>query len=151
MIAPIAVALAVGLLGWAYKSLKPPPPRICGSPDGPPVTSTRVKLSDGRHLAYRESGVRKEEAKYKIIVVHGYDSSKDLGLPVPQVWTNSASLILADFFNLSKIVVEFPVSRTGWIEELALTSDFQEIWGNKKKIMLSKMVLLSFKILEWND
>ncbi|XP_062172766.1 uncharacterized protein LOC133878252 [Alnus glutinosa] len=84
MIAPIAVALAVGLLGWAYKALKPPPPRICGSPDGPPVTSTRVKLSDGRHLAYRESGVRKEEAKYKIIVVHGYDSSKDLGLPVPQ-------------------------------------------------------------------
>lgn len=85
MIAPIAVALAVGLLGWAYKALKLPPPRICGSPDGPPVTSTRVKLSDGRHLAYRESGVRKEEAKYKIIVVHGYDSSKDLGLPVPQV------------------------------------------------------------------
>jgi hypothetical protein len=119
MIAPIAVALAVGLLGWAYKALKPPPPRICGSPDGPPVTSTRVKLSDGRHLAYRESGVRKEEAKYKIIVVHGYDSSKDLGLPVPQVWTNSASLILADFFNLSKIVVEFPVSRTGWIEEFS--------------------------------
>lgn len=85
MIAPIAVALAVGLLGWAYKALKPPPPRICGSPDGPPVTSTRVKLSDGRHLAYRESGVPKEEAKYKIIVIHGYNSSKDLGLPVSQV------------------------------------------------------------------
>ncbi|GLT68977.1 hypothetical protein SLA2020_411650 [Shorea laevis] len=84
MIAPIAVALAVGLLGWAYKALKPPPPRICGSPDGPTVTSTRVKLSDGRHLAYRESGVPKEEAKYKIIVVHGYDSSKDLCLPVSQ-------------------------------------------------------------------
>jgi hypothetical protein len=85
MIAPIAVALAVGFLGWAYQALKPPPPKICGSPDGPPITSPRVKLSDGRHLAYRESGVPKEEAKYKIIVVHGFDSSKDLGLPVPQV------------------------------------------------------------------
>ncbi|KAE8037648.1 hypothetical protein FH972_010221 [Carpinus fangiana] len=84
MIAPIAVALAVGFLGWAYQALKPPPPKICGSPDGPPITSPRVKLSDGRHLAYRESGVPKEEAKYKIIVVHGFDSSKDLGLPVPQ-------------------------------------------------------------------
>lgn len=89
MFAPVAVALAVGLLGWAYQALKPPPPKICGSPDGPPVTSARVKLSDGRHLAYRESGVKKEEARYKIIVIHGYNSSKDLDLPVPQVCANS--------------------------------------------------------------
>jgi hypothetical protein len=85
MIAPIVVALAVGFLGWAYRALKPPPPKICGSPDGPPITSPRVKLSDGRHLAYRESGVPKEVAKYKIIAVHGYDSPKDLSLPLPQV------------------------------------------------------------------
>ncbi|XP_040992654.1 uncharacterized protein LOC121239473 [Juglans microcarpa x Juglans regia] len=84
MFAPVALALAVGLLGWAYQALKPPPPKICGSPDGPPVTSARVKLSDGRHLAYRESGVQKEEAKYKIIFIHVYNSSKDLDLPVPQ-------------------------------------------------------------------
>ncbi|XP_031264416.1 uncharacterized protein LOC116122749 isoform X2 [Pistacia vera] len=84
MFAPIAVALAVGLLGWAYQAIKPPPPKICGSPGGPPVTSPRVKLSDGRHLAYRETGVAKEEAKYKIIIVHGFDSSKDLSLPIPQ-------------------------------------------------------------------
>ncbi|OMO49506.1 hypothetical protein CCACVL1_30970 [Corchorus capsularis] len=84
MIAPIAVALTVGLLGWAYQAIKPPPPKICGSPDGPPVTSPRVKLSDGRHLAYREAGVPKEEAQYKIVVVHGFDSSKDLNLPAPQ-------------------------------------------------------------------
>lgn len=85
MIGPIAVAFAVGLLGWAYQAMKPPAPKICGSPNGPSITSTRVKLSDGRHLAYRESGVPKEEAKYKIIVIHGYDSSKDLDLPFPQV------------------------------------------------------------------
>lgn len=85
MIAPIAVALAVGLLGFAYQALKPPRPKICGSPNGPPITSPRVKLSDGRHLAYRESGVPKEEAKHKIIVIHGFGSSKDLNLPAPQV------------------------------------------------------------------
>ncbi|KAE8037444.1 hypothetical protein FH972_010031 [Carpinus fangiana] len=84
MIAPIVVALAVSFLGWAYRALKPPPPKICGSPDGPPITSPRVKLSEGRHLAYRESGVPKEVAKYKIIAVHGYDSPKDLSLPLPQ-------------------------------------------------------------------
>ncbi|KAJ4869218.1 hypothetical protein Rs2_49236 [Raphanus sativus] len=40
--------------------------------------SNRVKLRDGRFLAYRESGVPKEDAKYKIILVHGFGSSKDL-------------------------------------------------------------------------
>ncbi|CAN6877600.1 unnamed protein product [Brassica oleracea] len=40
--------------------------------------SNRVKLRDGRLLAYRESGVPKEEAKYKIILVHGFGSSKDM-------------------------------------------------------------------------
>ncbi|XP_008228500.1 PREDICTED: uncharacterized protein LOC103327901 [Prunus mume] len=84
MIVPVAIALTVGLLGWAYQALKPPPPKICGSPGGPPVTSPRVKLSDGRHLAYREFGVPKEEAKHKIIVVHGFDSSRDLSLPIAQ-------------------------------------------------------------------
>lgn len=85
MFVPIAVAVVLGVLGWAYKAIQPPPPMICGSPDGPPVTSPRVKLSDGRHLAYRETGVSKEEARYKIIVVHGFDSSKDLQLPASQV------------------------------------------------------------------
>lgn len=89
MLAPIAAAFAAVLLGWAYQALKPPPSKICGSPNGPPITSSRVKLSDGRHLAYREFGVSKEAAMYKIIVIHGFDSSKDLNLPVPQVCTYS--------------------------------------------------------------
>ncbi|KAG5515772.1 hypothetical protein RHGRI_036728 [Rhododendron griersonianum] len=84
MIVQVAVALTAGLLGWAYLAIKPPPPIICGSPGGPPVTSPRIQLSDGRHLAYIEKGVPKEEAQYKIIAVHGYDSSKDLDLPVSQ-------------------------------------------------------------------
>ncbi|CAA7027896.1 unnamed protein product [Microthlaspi erraticum] len=40
------------------------------------ATSNRVKLRDGRLLAYREEGVPREEAKYKIIHVHGFGSSK---------------------------------------------------------------------------
>ncbi|ESR37496.1 hypothetical protein CICLE_v10030362mg [Citrus x clementina] len=85
MFAPIAVALAVGLIGLAYQALKPPPPsKLCGSPGGPPVTSPRIKLSDGRHVAYREAGVPKEEANHKIIIIHGFGSSKDLNLPVSQ-------------------------------------------------------------------
>lgn len=85
MIAPVVLALTVGFLGWAYQALKPPPPKICGSPVGPPVTSPRVKLNDGRYLAYREFGVPKEEAKHKIVIIHGFDSSKDLHLPISRV------------------------------------------------------------------
>ncbi|KFK43148.1 hypothetical protein AALP_AA1G086100 [Arabis alpina] len=40
------------------------------------ANSKRVMLQDGRFLAYREIGVPKEEAKYKIILVHGFGSSK---------------------------------------------------------------------------
>ncbi|CAJ2660176.1 unnamed protein product [Trifolium pratense] len=80
----ISVAVAVILAGWTYMAIKPPPPKICGSIDGPSVTSPRVKLSDGRHLAYREFGFPKEEARYKIIAIHGYGSSKDAHLPVSQ-------------------------------------------------------------------
>lgn len=72
----ILVAFFLGLLAWAYQAIQPPPPRICGSADGPPVTAPRVKLSDGRHLAYIEYGVPKNEAKHKIIYVHGLDSCR---------------------------------------------------------------------------
>ena len=81
-----ALVVGVGVLVWAYhQAVKPPPPKICGSPNGPPVTSPRIKLSDGRYLAYKERGVPKEQAKYKVILVHGFDSSKDIYLPLSQV------------------------------------------------------------------
>lgn len=82
-----ALALGVGVLVYAYQSIKPPPSKICGTPNGPPVKSPRVKLSDGRHLAYRERGVPRESAKFKLILVHGFDCSKDIYLPLSQVCT----------------------------------------------------------------
>ncbi|KAL0370185.1 UNVERIFIED_CONTAM: hypothetical protein Sangu_0336600 [Sesamum angustifolium] len=53
MVGRIAVGLVVGFLGYTYVALRPPSPKICGSPGGPPVTSPRVRLGDGRHLAYK--------------------------------------------------------------------------------------------------
>ena len=85
MFGQVALAFASVILGCVYKAIKPPPPKICGSPGGPPVTSPRIKLVDGRHLSYREAGVNKHEAKHKIIVIHGFASSKDQFLPVSQV------------------------------------------------------------------
>ncbi|KAA8516709.1 hypothetical protein F0562_016785 [Nyssa sinensis] len=36
----------------------------------------RIILGDGRHLAYKEHGVPKDVAKYKIVYVHGFDSCR---------------------------------------------------------------------------
>lgn len=72
----ILLVLFVGILAWAYQVMLPPPPKTCGSPGGPPITAPRIKLRDGRHLAYKEHGVSKDVAKFKIIFVHGFDSCR---------------------------------------------------------------------------
>ncbi|XP_010541285.1 PREDICTED: uncharacterized protein LOC104814791 [Tarenaya hassleriana] len=84
MLIPVMVATTACLIGYIYRSLKAPPARICGGGDGPPVTCPRIKLSDGRYLAYREFGVTRDEAMHKIIVIHGFNSSKDVELPIPK-------------------------------------------------------------------
>ncbi|CAL5387489.1 unnamed protein product [Camellia sinensis] len=76
MFKKILVVFFMGFMAWAYQATRPPPSRICGSADGPPVTATRIKLSDGRHLSYREYGVPIDKAHYKIVYIHGFDSCK---------------------------------------------------------------------------
>ncbi|XP_068658773.1 uncharacterized protein [Aristolochia californica] len=71
------VVVPVVFLGWFYRSTRPPPPKICGSPKGPPITSKRIRLRDGRYLAYREDGIPKEEATYRIVCVHAFGDYKD--------------------------------------------------------------------------
>lgn len=73
---------SIGLLAWAYQACLPPPSKICGTSDGPQVTAARVKLRDGRHLAYKESGISKEKAKYKIVFIHGFDSCRHDSFPI---------------------------------------------------------------------
>ncbi|KAI4300461.1 hypothetical protein L6164_033838 [Bauhinia variegata] len=70
------VVFLMGFLAWAYQAIQPPPPKICGSPDGPLITAPRIKLRDGRHLAYKEDGVPKDAAKYKFIYIHGFGSCR---------------------------------------------------------------------------
>ncbi|XP_038904919.1 uncharacterized protein LOC120091130 isoform X2 [Benincasa hispida] len=72
----IAVLLFFGFLAWGYQAIQPPAPKICGSPEGPPITAPRIKLRDGRYLAYKEHGVPKDSAKYKIIYVHSFRSCR---------------------------------------------------------------------------
>lgn len=72
----IVLVSLIGVLAYMYKEIQPPAPKICGSADGPPVTAPRIKLRDGRHLAYKEHGVPREKAKHKIIFVHGVNSCR---------------------------------------------------------------------------
>ncbi|CAJ1885961.1 unnamed protein product [Sphenostylis stenocarpa] len=49
-------AISFGFVAWGYQAIHPPPPKLCGSPSGPPITAPRIKLKDGRNLAYKEHG-----------------------------------------------------------------------------------------------
>lgn len=93
----ILVVLVVVFIALAYKAIQPPPPKICGSPNGPPITAPRIKLRDGRHLAYKEQGVPKNIAKYKIIYVHGFDSCRHDALPLSPEMAEELGIYLLSF------------------------------------------------------
>ncbi|KAG6632112.1 uncharacterized protein LOC122292976 isoform X1 [Carya illinoinensis] len=84
MVSKTAVVLLMGFLGMVYQATQLPPPLGTGTAEDSPSTSTRIRLKDGRYLAYRERGVPNQKAKYKIIIVHGLGSSKEMNFLVPQ-------------------------------------------------------------------
>lgn len=98
MVPRLLFVLPVVLLGLAFQAiLRPPPPKLCGSASGPPVTSPRIKLRDGRYLAYREDGMQRDKAKYKIITVHAFDSTKDFPSPVSKELVEELGIYLLAF------------------------------------------------------
>lgn len=66
---------------------------LSSSSSSSPPSPNKIKLSDGRFLAYTERGVPKNLAKYKIIIVHGFGSSKEMKFLAPQVYINSSQLL----------------------------------------------------------
>ncbi|KAG9144052.1 hypothetical protein Leryth_013928 [Lithospermum erythrorhizon] len=46
-----------------------------------PPSASRILLPDGRHLAYQEQGVSAEQARFSMIVLHSFLSSRLAGLP----------------------------------------------------------------------
>ncbi|KAK7263393.1 hypothetical protein RJT34_30982 [Clitoria ternatea] len=86
MVSRAAILLLLGLLGMFYQATQLPPPNLdhSSSPSDDFSLSPRVRLSDGRYLAYREKGVPKDKSKHRIIIVHGFGSSKDMNFLAPQ-------------------------------------------------------------------
>lgn len=92
------VVVGVGMfITWLHRSVPPPPPKICGSPDGPPVTALRVKLKDGRHVAYKEFGVPRDIAQYKVIFVHGFNGSRHLAPDFSKAFLEKHSIYVVSF------------------------------------------------------
>lgn len=119
---PLVGALAKWI-HWAVPP--PPPPRVCGTPGGPPVTAPRVRLRDGRHLAYAESGVRKEDARFKVVFSHGFTGSRLDSLraaPVSGATPHFIPLFLRE--NSVSAMVESVSRRAEWricsVEKLVL-------------------------------
>ncbi len=101
MISKTALVFTVGLLGMVYEAAKLNQARCDHSinSDYPPANSPRIRLSDGRYLAYTEKGVPKNQSKYKIIIVHGFGSSKEMNFLAPQVKASTFYLLLFLFYG----------------------------------------------------
>ncbi|WCJ41815.1 alpha/beta-Hydrolases superfamily protein [Euphorbia peplus] len=86
MVSKTVVVLMVGLIGMVYQGTQqhqPPQQEELREDSG--EAELRIRLKDGRVLAYREQGVAKEKSKFKIVIVHGFGSSKEMNFPAPQV------------------------------------------------------------------
>ncbi|CDY72669.1 BnaCnng78730D [Brassica napus] len=60
--------------------------------DQPPNPQNRMKLRDGRYLAYKERGIPKDDAKFTIVLVHGFGSSKDMNFNVSQEFVEETGI-----------------------------------------------------------
>lgn len=63
----------------------------------PLITSPRIKLSDGRYLAYRERGVPIDKSNYRVVVVHGFASSKEMHFLASQKLMDELGIYLVLF------------------------------------------------------
>lgn len=61
--------------------------------------SRKIKLSDGRLLAYYERGVPRDESSCRVIMVHGFASSKKMNFMASQVHELLFRFICASVFD----------------------------------------------------
>ncbi|EFJ25232.1 hypothetical protein SELMODRAFT_173531 [Selaginella moellendorffii] len=57
----------------------------------------QVKLRDGRCLAYKEFGVDRNSARFKVVVIHGLGSSRDALFPCSQELADELGLYMVGF------------------------------------------------------
>ncbi|KAA8549862.1 hypothetical protein F0562_001546 [Nyssa sinensis] len=67
------------------------------SDDPAPADPPRIRLSDGRYLVYEERGVPRHKSNYKVIIVHGFGSSKDMRFLISQELVDELGLYILLF------------------------------------------------------
>ncbi|KAL3530400.1 hypothetical protein ACH5RR_009722 [Cinchona calisaya] len=87
----------MGCLGLSDQPTLPSPPSETSPMDQSDIKSPRIRLSDGRYLAYREVGVPKNKSNYRIIAVHGFGSSKEMNFLAPQELMDELGIYLLLF------------------------------------------------------
>ncbi|CAK9145415.1 unnamed protein product [Ilex paraguariensis] len=83
-----------------YHQTQPSPSEGTESTSGvqvQPVVSPRIRLSDGRYLAYAERGAPKDKSNYRVIIVHGFGSSKEMNFVAPQELLDQLGIYLLLF------------------------------------------------------
>ena len=111
-----AAAMLGSLAGWLSRTVQPqpPPPRVCGTKGGPPVTAPRLRLRDGRHLAYCESGVPRDQARFKVVFSHGFTGSREDSVRASQVLVQSAIRPCPSLFSPRRSRRRWVVSNHEW-------------------------------------
>ncbi|MED6123111.1 hypothetical protein PIB30_046213 [Stylosanthes scabra] len=99
MVSRAAILLLIGLLGMVYQATQLPPPNRNNHQSNSisPTTTPRIRLTDGRYLAYTEKGVPRDKARHKIIIVHGFGSSKDMNFLAPQELIDELGIYLVQY------------------------------------------------------
>ncbi|KAG6487870.1 hypothetical protein ZIOFF_056608 [Zingiber officinale] len=124
----MVASFLAGLASWYYAVyIRPPAPTPCGSEGGPPVTATRIRLRDGRFLAYSETGVARGTAAYKIVLAHGFGGSRlDAPRVSPVVTIESSILVIQVHESLYQRIpggvylIDHTTSLQGLLEELRI-------------------------------
>ncbi|XP_024985626.1 uncharacterized protein LOC112521154 [Cynara cardunculus var. scolymus] len=57
----------------------------------------KIKLSDGRYLAYKERGVPNNLSNYRVIIVHGFASNKEMNFMASQKLMDEFGIYLVQF------------------------------------------------------
>ncbi|XP_076960867.1 uncharacterized protein LOC143637339 [Bidens hawaiensis] len=112
MVLKRVMRMMMGCLGMSCLRItdqptRPAPPSECDSISAlediidPKSSSSssygRIKLSDGRYLAYKERGVPKNQSNYRIILVHGFASNKDMNFMASQKLMDELGIYLVQF------------------------------------------------------
>ncbi|KAH1159234.1 hypothetical protein GLYMA_11G183900v4 [Glycine max] len=101
-----------------YQGTQLPPPNNRDSPDYcVPVSPPRIKLRDGRFLAYREKGVPKDQAKHSIII----ELIDELGIYILQ-YPNPKRSLKSEALDIEELADQLQIGSKFYVIDVSMGS-----------------------------